>query len=126
MMHSGDMTGDGCEANGSSLPLLGYFILDVLRYDIEQIPSVLTLLNDTGSIGWREFWDRDFERGEVREMLEYLTERGLVVPYADVDEPELVPVPVERARQMEDEDLWWLLDERGKEAWDKWEDYPVS
>ncbi len=123
-MHSGDMTGGN--AVGGDLPLLGYFILDVLRYDIEQIPSVLSLLNDTGSVGWREFWDRDFERGEVREMLEYLAERGLVVPYADVGGSELVPMPIERARQMRDEELWWLLDERGKEAWAKWENYPVS
>ncbi len=125
-MHSGDLTGEGREANGESLPLLGYFILDVLRYDIEQMPTVLNLLNGTGSVGWREFWNRDFERGEVREMLEYLAERGLVVPYADANEPELVPLTIERARQMSDEYLWWLLDVCGKEAWDKWEGYPTS
>ncbi len=106
---------------------LGYFVLDVLQYDMEQTPSVLNLLNDRGNVGWREFWDRDFERDEVRETLEYLAEHGLVAPYSyDPKEEELVPIDPERARHMNDEELWWLLDGSGKEAIEKWDGRPTA
>ena len=108
------------------IPQLGYFVLDVLRW-VEQMPSILNVLNNTGAVGWREFWDRDFTRDEVREVLEFLAERGLVTPYTDSGGvPTLVPVDIMQAKCMDDEDLWWRLEESGLEAWESWEDYPTS
>ena len=109
------------------IPPLGRFVLDALRYDTEQMPSVLNLLNDGGEVGWREHWDRDFGRDEVRETLEYLAEHGLVAPYSfDPQEEKLVPIDPERAKDMNDEELWWLLDESGKQALGKWDGRPTA
>jgi hypothetical protein len=34
---------------------LPMFVIDVLRYDIEQISNIVTLLNNAAGVGWRFF-----------------------------------------------------------------------
>jgi hypothetical protein len=65
------------------LPQLGYFVLDVLQYDIEQMDSILSMLNATSDVGWRDLSDRDCTAPEVREVLDHLAGGGPVIPYAD-------------------------------------------
>ena len=101
------------------------FIVDVLRYDIEQISSVLNLLNSEGCIGWREFWPRDFRFDEVATELIALVESGLVerLEVAE-DKYELVPL----ARSMDPalmDQLWFRITKRGWQAWGTW-DAPIS
>ncbi len=54
------------------------FVLDVLRHDIEQVPNIRTMLNSTGSIGWRLNWPHDFTDAEITAALKDLASRGLV------------------------------------------------
>jgi hypothetical protein len=57
---------------------LPMFVVDVLRYDIEQISNIVTLLNSAGGVGWRVFWPRDFHETEVFGALTQLIDRGWV------------------------------------------------
>jgi|SRR5215207_5057494 len=99
---------------------LGYFVLDVLQYDIERMDSILGMLNARSDMGWRALSDRDFSAPEVREVLEHLAGSGLVIPYADLGGEQLLPVDTERAERMSDEELWWLLSVEGEKVLDEW------
>jgi len=104
---------------------LPMFILDVLRHDIEQIPNIVTILNDTGGVGWRIFSPRDFEPREVYEALLGLIASGLVGVYIDSPENEEI-VPFDNAIPSfeQAQDLWFLLTSEGGKVWEDWEDYP--
>ena len=99
---------------------LGYFVLDVLQYDVERMDSILGMLNARSDMGWRALSDRDFSAPEVREVLEHLAGSGLVIPYADLGGEQLLPVDTERAERMSDEELWWLLSVEGEKVLDEW------
>jgi len=110
-------------AGAARFPQLGYFVLDVLQYDIEQMSSILGMLNATSDMGWRDSTERDFSAPEVREVLHYLAAGGLVIPYADdLGAEQLVPIDRESAKRMSDEELWWLLSAEGEKALDEWWD----
>ena len=106
---------------------LPMFILDVLRYDIEQISNIVSLLNNTGSVGWRVFSSQDFEPVEVYEALRGLIASGLVGVYIDLPEnEEIVPYDGEIATFAETHNLWFRLTSKGWKAWDAWEDFPTD
>jgi hypothetical protein len=101
--------------------LLAMFILDVLRYDIEAVPSIVNLLNNRGSIGWRNFWAHDFTEKEVTSALDTLLQRGLVKPLRyDETLKELVVVQEVESIRGNIDSLWFMLTERGRQAWEKW------
>ena len=112
-------------ASRSDLPM---FVLDVLRYDIEQVENILDLLNSTGSVGWRVFWPHDFTRDEVVEALRVILDRGDVraldvdpdsdTMTIDFDHRGLFPESADR--------LWYRLTQQGRRRWEEWEDYPVD
>ena len=108
------------DAGAGRVPQLGYFVLDVLQYDIEQMDSILSMLNARSDMGWRDLSDRDYTTPEVREVLEHLAGGGLVIPYADLGGEQLLPVDKERAKRMSDKDLWWLLSVEGEKKLDGW------
>jgi hypothetical protein len=111
----------GGEGAGS-FPYLGYFVLDVLQYDTEQMNSILGMLNARSDMGWRDSTDRDFTAPEVREVLHYLAGGGLLIPYADLGGEQLVPIDGESAKRMSDGHLWWLLSAEGEKVLDEWWD----
>jgi hypothetical protein len=104
------------------LPDLWMFIIDVLRYDIEPISSIVNLLNDDDSIGWREFWPADFAALEVAGALEELVARRYVQPLTyDPNKKELVESSVMSGFIESPEDYWFLLMKAGRELWESWE-----
>lgn len=102
---------------------LSMFVLDVLRYDIEQIDSIIKLLNDSGCIGWRHCWPRDFAVPEVVSELKSLVRKRLVDVYeSNSDESELVAVDWgEIDVDAHATEYWYLLTDRGRKVWDSWE-----
>jgi hypothetical protein len=97
------------------------FVVDVLRYDIERIPSIVKLLNNRGSVGWRFFWPHDFTEKEVISALKQLMQRGLVRPVRyDPSAQALMdavgPVQIE----IGDESTWFALTDQGWQAWEDW------
>lgn len=106
---------------------LPMFIVDVLRYDIEQISNILKLLNSRGGVGWRVFWPKDFDEEEVFQTLKLLLAKGFVDPYVDsADGREIIPYDEPISRLDQARNLWFGLTDEGWAAWENWEDYPLS
>lgn len=100
------------------------FILDVLRHDvIEQVPSILKLLNNDGGIGWREFWPHDFTVDEVVPALEGLVRAGYVRALREQGSgDQLVPVcSLELDIGRDQDTLWFELTDEGRRVWGQWE-----
>jgi hypothetical protein len=53
------------------------FVLDVLRW-ADTPDSVLRVLNDHHTVGWRDLWGRWFRKSEVDAALQELIRRGLI------------------------------------------------
>ncbi|MEQ8209738.1 MAG: hypothetical protein RH917_07885 [Lacipirellulaceae bacterium] len=103
------------------------FVLDVLQYDIEQINSVINLLNDSsGSIGWSEFCPDGFRNEDVIQVLKILASLGHVDVYQYSEEesclvpsgePGFVPDDLESAIN----DYWFLRTRSGEKRWEEWD-----
>lgn len=103
---------------------LGMFILDVLRHDIiEQVPSIVKMLNNDGCIGWRDCWPQDFTEQEVVPVLESLVREGYVQVLREVESGnDVAPIPIAEANIRQDQDnLWFSLTDAGRQLWNNWE-----
>lgn len=98
-------------------------VLDVLRYDIEPIESIVRLLNDDGCIGWRHLRMSDFTTQDVLPLIRKLVAMGLVDVYeTNQDKTELVPVELGKIDiDARIGDYWYLINTAGREAWEDWE-----
>ncbi|GIW85587.1 MAG: hypothetical protein KatS3mg107_1247 [Gemmataceae bacterium] len=106
---------------GTHLPM---FILDVLRHDvIEQLSSIVKMLNNDGCIGWRNYWPHDFTEDEVAPVLRTLVEEGYVQALRENEtSDEVVPISfAELNLERDQEVLWFSLTEKGRQLWNKWE-----
>jgi hypothetical protein len=103
---------------------ISMFVLDVLRHDdIEQLSSILKLMNNDGCIGWREFWPHDFAADEVIPVLEGHVRAGYVTAWREHDSTdELLPVTADKLDVRRDqEDLWFALTDKGRALWNQWD-----
>lgn len=102
---------------------IGMFIIDVLRHDVEAIPSILKLLNNDGCIGWRFAWSHDFTQVEVKEALDELLQKQLLLPlYEDAALKALVPFKENsNIWAVGIENIWFDITHQGWEMWHKWE-----
>ena len=97
------------------------FVIDVLRYDIEDLAAVLRMLNNSGPMGWRKFWPHDFTREEVLEALDRLVSRGLAKPIEyDPVRRELVDVDRHVDVQEESSLLWYKVEQSALDLWKEW------
>jgi hypothetical protein len=104
------------------------FILDVMRHDdIEQLSSILRLMNNDACIGWREFWPHDFTPEEVIPALATLVQTGCVTAWREQEgRDELSPVGANQLDVTRDqENLWFALTDKGRNHWNQWE-APIS
>ena len=115
----------GMNRTDSGLPIkraLSMFILDVMRHDdAENISSIVNMLNDdSGSIGWREFWLHDFTREEVLWAMNELIAQKFVQPLREgTARMERVDARTVNLQKKSD-DLWFALTKAGRQAWQKW------
>lgn len=114
--------------NDIDVSQLGMFVIDVLRYDVETLSSILKLLNDDGCIGWRFAWPHNFTKKEVTDALEELLRKGLVLPlHEDKELKELVPLQQEQDIWIEGIDaIWFDITKKGWDMWHKWDDPPIE
>lgn len=54
------------------------YVLDALANDIEDLDSILRMLNSDSSLGWAAEWGRPFQRGELVEALSRLVAKNNV------------------------------------------------
>ncbi len=102
---------------------LPMFVLDVLRHDvIEQLPSIIKMLNNDGCIGWRFCWTHDFTTEEVIPVLRGLIAGGFVELVCEEEfGNQVIPVAIENVNLDEASDrLWFGLTQKGLEQWSTW------
>jgi hypothetical protein len=112
------------QITGTAQDQMSMFILDVLRHDVvEQVPSILNLLNNDGGVGWRDCWPHDFTLDEIVPALEKLVQAGFVVALREQEAgSDLSPVNVQELDISRDQEaLWFGLTEEGRRVWDQWE-----
>lgn len=102
---------------------LDMFVLDVLRHDVvEQVSSIVRLLNDRTCIGWRQFWPHDISSSEVVPALLDLERSGLVRALQETEgKDQLVPIPSGQLDASYAEVVWFALTEKGRRLWEEWE-----
>jgi hypothetical protein len=54
------------------------YVLDALANDIENLESILRMLNSESALGWTKEWGRPFSRNEIVEALSRLVRKGWV------------------------------------------------
>lgn len=54
------------------------YVLDTLANDVEELDSILRMLNSNTVLGWSDEWGRPFSRPEVVAALSRLIKRDLV------------------------------------------------
>ncbi len=54
------------------------YVLDALSNDIEDLESILRMLNSDTALGWAKEWGRAFTRGEIVEALTRLIRKAFV------------------------------------------------
>lgn len=87
--------------------LLDLYVLDAIADDIEDIESILRMLNNP-SIGWREEWGKDFERPEVVLALSRLVKAGQVLAYGlDGQGKELIEANKQALASTTYDDFWF-------------------
>lgn len=102
---------------------LDLFILDVLQHDIENVPSIIRMLNNIGCIGWRNFWPHDFTPDEVVPVVLDLCEQGSVkalkTGFRDdaLHECNAVPSVEETCSGL----VWFACTEQGIALWKQWD-----
>jgi hypothetical protein len=103
------------------LATLEMFVLDVLRHDeLEQVSSLVKMLNDRSCIGWRDHWPHDFTQEEVTAALNELVQQGKVEAMLENPKGEFVPAPKTRLKTSGSA-AWFRLTPAGQAAWDQWE-----
>ena len=96
------------------------YVLDVLRYDVEQVESIVRLLNDR-SIGWVEFNERAFTEKDVVDKLMLLVESELVVVLYE-EGGWLVECPGDfEGLKKSPNRFWYKMTEKGRAVYDEWE-----
>jgi hypothetical protein len=58
------------------------YVLDSLANDVEDLETILRLLNGDTELAWRDEWGREFQRSEVVEAVSRLIRRNAVRAYA--------------------------------------------
>jgi hypothetical protein len=94
-------------------------ILDVLKYDIENVAGIVRLLNDRTCIGWRNFRDRDFSNEEVVSALHDLVRGNMVIVLREESDA-LVRINIPKYFTDIAGSLWFKIRKSGLEALNRW------
>ena len=96
------------------------YVLDAIADDVEDLATILRVLNSDTAIGWHHTWGRHFERGEVVEALSRLVWAGLArVAVLSADGKELVELPPKELPANYD-DVWFRITSAGRLVHTNW------
>ena len=103
--------------------LLDLYVLDALADDIEDMESILRMLNNR-TVGWRDEWGKDFERLDVVTALSRLAKGGQVLVYRlDPDGRELIEAPQQTLPPSTYDDVWFGLTPAGRMRHQTWKEH---
>lgn len=99
-------------------------VADTMQDDaIENIDSVLRMLNNASESSWRAARGQEFSPEEVVAAIRELLTEGLITPCAETSSGECTPVPSELVgTDFPIESLWFHLEQSGREAVREWWD----
>lgn len=115
------------ESRNGNVELLPMFILDALKQlGGGKATCIVAMINDSGCVGWRMHWPRDFQTQEVILAVQSMLAEGLIyVTYlegrheeSDQDGEVVSITDVDVTRDAGR--LWFRLTEAGWRAWNKW------
>lgn len=96
------------------------FVVDALSNDVEDLESLLRMLNSDTQIGWVQEWGRAFTKLDVIGALMRLIRNGAVQAYVvDTDRKGLVPLQ-DSALPIAMENAWFGLTGRGRVLHANW------
>jgi hypothetical protein len=98
------------------------FVLDALVNDIEDLESVLRMLNSDTALGWSIEWGRPFNREEVVEALMRLIRKDLVqVLILAAAKKALEALPLRTLPPGRYDDVYFMLTGKGRLVHKNWE-----
>jgi hypothetical protein len=98
------------------------YVLDALSNDIEDLESVLRMLNSDTALGWAKEWGRTFTRAEIVEAVSRLIKRDLVrVLVYGSDGKSLTELSPEVLPPGDYGDVYFSLTERGRLVHSSWD-----
>jgi hypothetical protein len=101
------------------------YVLDALANDIEDLESILRMLNSDTVLGWTQEWGRSFTRGDVVEGLSRLIKRDLVeVLVFSNDGKSLMELGRGTLPPGDYDDVYFALTEKGRFVHSNWDSDP--
>lgn len=98
------------------------YVLDALANDIEDLDSILRMLNSDTALGWTTEWGRPFQREELVEALRRLSAKDYVqVLVLAPDGKSLEPLPAKALPPGNYQDAYFSLTERGRLVHRNWD-----
>jgi hypothetical protein len=98
------------------------YVLDTLANDIEDLESVLRMLNSETGIGWQEEWGRSFTRSDVVSALSRLVREGSVQVFVlDPVSNAATPLPRGEMPSQDYDEVYFGITERGRIVHANWD-----
>lgn len=105
---------------------IDYFVLDTLANDIEDLESVLCILNSPSELGWRDQHPDPFTREEVvPSLLRAIRFRTVEACIYSEEEKCLVGAGGGVVPDGNLDDLWFRLTSKGRLVLDSWDPPPL-
>ncbi|MGC4005461.1 MAG: hypothetical protein QM811_21005 [Pirellulales bacterium] len=96
-------------------------VIDALQDDIENIDSVLRMLNNKSESSWATARGRQFTMDEVLSSIRELIQRNLISPLAEIEPGFVMQIDALIAKtDTELEFLWFSLEPAGRDAMKEW------
>ena len=99
-------------------------VADAMQDDeIENIASVLRILNNDSESSWRAARGKEFSMTEVTAAVRELLAAGMITPCAELPSGDCSPIPIEQVEAvLSIESLWFHLEQSGRHAVQQWWD----
>ena len=98
------------------------YVMDSLANDIEDLESILRMLNSDTVLGWHKEWGREFERAEIVEALSRMIRDDMVRVYVfAAGNKVLEEAPPRSLPPASYDDVYFGLTPRGRLVHQNWE-----
>lgn len=98
------------------------YVLDALANDVEDVESILRMLNSDTDLGWRAEWGRNFSRSDVVTALTRLVREDFVQVFAhDPGAKAAVPLPRGEVPPGNFDNAYFGMTERGRLVHSNWD-----
>ena len=98
------------------------YVLDTLANDVEELESILRMLNSETDLGWHEEWGRNFTRPDVVSALSRLIRQDFVRVFVPDEEGKALLEIAQRSMPPANyDDVYFGMTERGRLVHTNWD-----